>query len=391
MNNDEIKYFLTNLVATLLKVLWIIPVDKNKIVFDSFGGKQYSDNPKYICEQICKNYPKKIMWVFINPEAFSYLKNSGYQLIKRNTFNYYYHMMTAGTIITNNHILSYIPIRKKQILLNTWHGGSPLKTVGFAEANCSSYYNYFFKLQNKKYTAMISSSKFMTEEVFGKSFHYFGTILEFGMPRNAILLGDHKDAIEKVYSHFNIDREQDVGIVLYAPTFRGDVNSSSFLTVDQQFSINKCINALQKRFNKKFYFLFRAHHAMVDALVDKNFICATDYPDMQELLCAADVLITDYSSCMGDMALMKKPVFLYTPDLEEYTRDRGFYWDIHSLPFPLSMNQDEFYKSIIDFNERDYLIGVDDYHTRLGSFETVNSTKKTVEWLENKWNTALGG
>lgn len=57
-------------------------------------------------------------------------------------------------------------------------------------------------------------------------------------------------------------------------------------------------------------------------------ISATAYPDMQDLLCAADFLITDYSSCMHDFSLMKKPVFLYVPDYIEYMKERGFYYDI---------------------------------------------------------------
>ena len=35
--------------GTLCRVL---PIVKNKVVFDNFGGKGYGDDPKYICEQL---------------------------------------------------------------------------------------------------------------------------------------------------------------------------------------------------------------------------------------------------------------------------------------------------------------------------------------------------
>jgi CDP-glycerol glycerophosphotransferase len=39
---------------------------------------------------------------------------------------------------------------------------------------------------------------------------------------------------------------------------------------------------------------------------------------MSELLLITDLLITDYSSCAGDFALLGKPIFLFQSDIEEY-------------------------------------------------------------------------
>jgi len=221
----------------------------------------------------------------------------------------------------------------------------------------------------------------MTEDVFKKSLAYSGKILEFGMPRNAILLSEHEDIIEKVYKKLNILRNKEVGIVLYAPTFRGTTGNTSFIPTEEQFSINKVLTFFNEKFNKKFIFLFRAHHTMKITIDNECCINVTDYPDMQELLCASDVLITDYSSCMGDMALMRKPIFLYTPDLDEYIKDRGFYWDIHSLPFPIAGAEEEFLQNIENFDLPDYIKGVESYFLKLGTYESKDSIKKTIDWL----------
>ena len=44
-------------------------VDPNTIVFEAFGGKNYSDSPKYIYEYMQKHYPHlNYIWVFSKPE-----------------------------------------------------------------------------------------------------------------------------------------------------------------------------------------------------------------------------------------------------------------------------------------------------------------------------------
>lgn len=382
-----LRYFTVCLISCILKFFWIFPLKKERILVYSFDGLQYSDNPKYLAQLIRQTNPcKKIIWAFYDVNKFLYLREYGYEIIPRKSFRFLFEMVTAGTIINNSGISNIYPIRKRQVSLNTWHGGSPLKTVGFAESKSNAYQYYFFKLQNKKYTAFLSSSRFMTEDVFKKSFNFTGKILEFGMPRNALLLSEHDEIIDKVYNHYGIKRDKNSAIVLYAPTFRGDYSESYFISSDMQFDIDKCIDALNKKFGKKFTFLFRAHHAMKDVIQGNNVISASEYPDMQELLCAADVLITDYSSCMGDMCLMKKPVFLYTPDLDEYTKDRGFYWDIYSLPYPISLNKKQFYESIANFEQNRYENGVAKYLERLGSVESPHSAEKAVSWLEEQWN-----
>lgn len=377
----------TRTISMMLRILWVVPVRSGRFLFLSYDGKQYSDSPKYISEYIEQYYGQaELLWALLEPEQFSEIAGRGVKIVRRNSFSFLRAIASAEFIITNNYLPAYIPIRKDQVLLNTWHGGSPLKTVGFCEAQCDPYNKYYYRIQNPKTTAFLSSSQFVTEQVLGESFHYSGTVLPFGMPRNAILLRPHEAVVEKVYRYFNLEQGPGTGIVLYAPTFRGDFRSASFLPPEQQFDIDKCVETLNRRFHKQFTFLFRAHHTMTDGLKAGSYILATDYPDMQELLCAADILITDYSSCMGDMALMYKPVFLYTPDLEDYVSDRGFYWDIHTLPFPLAASNDEFYEQITRFDEQAYRNGVEDYLHKLGCYETADSTKKTVEWLFHRAN-----
>lgn len=54
-------------------------------------------------------------------------------------------------------------------------------------------------------------------------------------------------------------------------------------------------------------------------------IDASGERELNELLTAADVLVTDYSSSIFEYALLQRPIVLFCPDLEEYTASRDFY------------------------------------------------------------------
>lgn len=363
-------------ISSGVKVLWVFPIKERQIMFNSFRG-QFSDSPKYIFECIVSQ-KKKYDYVWVSKAEGQGIP-SNCRTVKGHGIRFFYYLATSKMIITNDFLNTYYPRRKGQTVVNTWHGGSPLKTVGMVGAEVSEEDRDFFRRHDRIYSFFLSSSSFMTNEVFRKSFGYTGKIYETGMPRNAILLRDHTSQERKVREYFGI--ENDKAIALYAPTFRGSVSEGGFLPPDEQFDIKRCLEALRDRFGKEYCFLFRAHHACKISIDGDNIFSASDYPDMQELLCASDVLITDYSSCMGDEALMKKPVFLYCPDLDSYISERGFYWDIFTLPFPVARSEEEFLSSIAHFDFDKYKNGVDNYLSKLGTFENADADKKAGEMV----------
>lgn len=78
---------------------------------------------------------------------------------------------------------------------------------------------------------------------------------------------------------------------------------------------------------------------------------ATNYPDIQELLAVADVVITDYSSVMFDFALTRRPVFQFATDIAAYQKDRSFYFPLDQLPFPLAESNDALLCAISAYDE----------------------------------------
>jgi CDP-glycerol glycerophosphotransferase len=93
------------------------------------------------------------------------------------------------------------------------------------------------------------------------------------------------------------------------------------------------------------YLLIRKHPLVADAVETAGHARVLDvslWPDAGELLAAADVLLTDYSSIAFDFALTGRPILFFTYDLGTYRDIRGFYIDIEAeAPGPLLRTTDE--------------------------------------------------
>lgn len=124
-----------------------------------------------------------------------------------------------------------------------------------------------------------------------------------------------------------IGAENDEAVVLYAPTWRGDL-SNKVIDVDKIVSDVKSLNATGCKV------IFRGH-AMVEAEMAKgplsDLLLDIDI-DTNTLLKGVDILISDYSSIIFDFMPLRKPIIYYTYDLEEYKEERGIYFEIEDLP-----------------------------------------------------------
>lgn len=356
-------------------------LEKNKIVFMSHKGKQYSCNPQYICEYLMENYPGKfnIVWAFKEPKEYEYLRKKGITIVKYESVKHLKEMMTAKVIITNVDTFIYLPHRKGQMVLDTWHGGGAYKTCGFMNPQNLDKLRKRVRFERlySRINLYLSSSKMFSEQTIRQSRHFKGKILEIGMPRNDILVNQNRpELVDKVKDYFNLSH--DIKLVLYAPTFRSEKENENFPKPD----FTEVQQALTEKFGGKWCTLFRQHHFYDSE--NTKVISATNYPDMQELLYASDVLITDYSSCIWDFSLMYKPVFLYCPDLKRYTDERSFYMPIEKWPFILCEGQKALINNIRKFDDIDYRDKIEEHHRILGSCEAGKATQIICERIYKK-------
>ena len=152
-------------------------------------------------------------------------------------------------------------------------------------------------------------------------------------------------------------------------------------------NLNTLVTILKNKFGGEWVILYRSHYFGENN--DKNIGCinVSNYNDMQNLLCACDILITDYSSAIWDYSFTGRPCFLYTPDLKKYIKERGgFYSNISSWPGILAENEEQLWKEILTYDEKKYKDKIENHHRNLGSFENGNASEMIVHIICNKGN-----
>ncbi|GEM02802.1 CDP-glycerol glycerophosphotransferase [Halolactibacillus halophilus] len=368
----------------LFKLFLLLP-QQNKIIFESFHGKQFSDNPRAIYEYLQGiNVPNlKLIWA-IDRRASRLLKDNRFTSVKRLSPMWVYHMATSKYWVTNTRLPLWIPKVAKISYVQTWHG-TPLKKLGvdiddvkMPGTNTENYKKGFLQ-DSSKWDYLISQNVFSTEQ-FRRAFNYDGEILECGYPRNDYLINNNNYDYIKILKH-RLGIDSNKKIIMYAPTWRDD----EFINVGHyKFNLKLELTLLKSYLKDDFIILIRAHYLISEKL-DLNIfegfaINVSEYEDIRDLYLVSDMLITDYSSVFFDYSLLERPILLYAYDLEKYQHKlRGFYLDIEELPFPICRTTEEVLNLIklIDFNEK--VNFSQEYKERFNAIDNGTAAKCVVE------------
>ncbi|WP_167578648.1 bifunctional glycosyltransferase/CDP-glycerol:glycerophosphate glycerophosphotransferase [Jeotgalibacillus proteolyticus] len=312
-----------------------LPLKSNWILFESHMGKQYSDSPRAIYEELVKsgrNY--KYIWSLENPDQVD-IPGPAIK-VKRNSMKHFYYLVRSKFWVDNQGLAHLAPKRKDQVYLQTWHG-TPLKKMGFDQKKRPDR-NEIAKLkrQTDAWDYFVSPNAYSTK-IFRRAFRYHGEILETGYPRNDLLLNTDENYSIEMKKRFDIP--VDKKLILFAPTFR-DWDENSY-----QKAISD-IHVLSQKINEETVILLRLHYLLSSKIsqtdLPKNVINLSEHEDIQDLYKISDILITDYSSVMFDFAILQRPIILYCYDLEQYQSRRGMYLELEQEgPGPLCTNLDE--------------------------------------------------
>jgi len=331
-----------------------LPASRDKIVFDNFHGKGFGDSPKYIAEEILRRrLPFDLVWLV---NDMSDVLPDNIRKVSLVSARASYELSTARIVVSNVKVA--LPYKKKasQYYIQTWHGSVAFKDI---EKDAAPKLNPNYVRESMADSRMIdlflSCNSIQTHEI-QNSFWYDGEIFESGSPRNDILFGG-AELQRRVKRELGLSA--DTKVALYAPTFRDD-----FRTDVYQLDLEKLRQHLSDRFGGEWVVLARLHPNVMGATpvaYTSQVINATTYPDMQELLLIADVMITDYSSTIYDASIMHKLVLLYTPDLDDYREHRGLKQVFFDFPSQKCLTESALC-SYVDH------IDMEDYHNRLNRF-----------------------
>ncbi len=375
---QQIKQFRIKTIASYYR---FFPIQENKILLWSDLGHRYSCNPRYLTEYILKSYPEKfdVVWMFDQEAEIPKNLPKSIRIVRYFSISWLREIATAKYIICNTRIPEWFFFhkRKGQRYIQTWHGSVSLKYI---EKDAEHYLGNGYVQSAIKDSAqtdyLISGCDFHTK-LFQNSFWYHGKILSYGTPRVDFLLS-HKGEQNTCLSMAGLN--PDTHYVLYAPTFRNQ-NALTAYNLDSE----QLVQTLSEKLGGKWKVLYRLHPNIAKKYslsLSEHCIDMNSYPDIQILLIAADILITDFSSSMFDMAFLNKPCFLFASDYENYiSKERPLYFNIKTLPFPFAETNEALKQNILNFSPGEYETGIKTFLSNIGSLENGTGCQQICQEL----------
>lgn len=367
-------------------ILSFLPKNSQLIIFESFSGRQYSDNPRAIYEYLYdKDYNYKMVWS-VDKNYIHNFKGEKLNYIQRYSLIWLIYMCRAKYWVSNSRLPLWFYKSSKTIYLQTWHG-TPLKKLAFdmrevhIPTHKTNQYKEDFAREAMRWNYLISPNKYSTD-IFKRAFKFNNKILETGYPRNDFLIKKNNES-----TITNIKKEARLPlnkkIILYAPTWRDNEYQHGKFTFDLKLDLLK----MKASLGNDYIILLRLHYNIsqhIDLSEFQDFAYNfSSYEDIRSLYIISDLLITDYSSVFFDYAILRKPILFYVYDIEFYRETlRGFYFDLEKhAPGPLLTTTDEIIQSIISIQRSDEFITDEKYQNFINRFcylEDGESTDRVV-------------
>ncbi|MBR3169303.1 CDP-glycerol glycerophosphotransferase family protein [Candidatus Saccharibacteria bacterium] len=358
----------------IFHIYWFLPLE-NKVVFSCFSGKRYGDSPKYISMMLHEKHPEiKQVWIYDKKKLVGLPKYI--RQVKRHSREMMKELATSKVWVDSHYQPCWVFKRKNgQFFLETWHGGLGFKKIGFETKEKIPMVELARLRHTSKAVDLWLSNSDWLSNAFRNGNRYEGEILKIGLPKMAFLIKNEKDSRKKVREFYGLN--EDSKLVVYAPTMRKNPKETDF-----DIDVKSVLGALEEKMGGDFKMAIRLHP--VNEAECKNIEFGGDvlkgnaYSDMQELIAAADVFISDYSSAMFDSAILRHPTFCFAFDEDEYEKERGFCVKLKDLPFPIARNNEELIREIEEFDKKEYEKKLDQYFEKVGLNEQKDSTEKVV-------------
>ncbi|UYQ78865.1 CDP-glycerol glycerophosphotransferase family protein [Glutamicibacter sp. JL.03c] len=308
-------------------------LDENLVLFESSHGKNVHCHP-FAIYQAMREDPRfanfRYVWVYNDDSQIpAQLANDpDVAIIKQHSDKYIKVLGTAKYLVNNATFPTYFARREGQQVLNTWHG-TPLKFMGkLVKDGVAEHRNVqrnFLQTTHMMVPNTHTLKTLSTDHDLDGLFP--AKVALTGSPRIDQMVNMSEERRSEILTELGIDPENHQKIVLFAPTWRGQLK-------DQSYDVSGLVDDLATLAQGEHHMLFRAHR-FAEKLIGDAELDAAVVPssiDTNELLAVIDVLITDYSSIFYDFLPAKKPVIFYTPDFAAYEAERGLYFERSTWP-----------------------------------------------------------
>ena len=245
-------------------------------------------------------------------------------------------------------ILSSIPLRKETVAINLWHACGAFKKFGrsTAELKFGSSAATLDKYPNYGNLTHVTVSSPEVIWAYEEAMHLpKGIVKATGVSRTDQFYDKEFVESRKQKLYEIMPEAKDKKVILYAPTFRGHVATASS---PDRIDFERFCRELGNE-----YVIVCKHHPFVKnpPIIPEELQHfardLTKYLSIEDLLCCADICISDYSSLVFEYSLFEKPMIFYAYDYDNYCDWRGFYYDYSEFtPGPVVQTEDELINSI---------------------------------------------
>jgi len=230
-------------------------------------------------------------------------------------------LLTNKVIVTDDYLgyLRTVKLRPEQRLVQVWHACGLFKKFALdVPARFAHAYSRQDELDtHSRYDAFIVASE-QSRQTFADAVGIgVEHVLALGVPRTDLLLDEQRREALRRFFFGPYSRLSGKKIYAYFPTFRE--KDGSWTPFDPQIDWD----ALDAALGDDEAFVIHAHPMTRERYITKEYARIFDLSgcSSQELLAAADVLVTDYSSVMVEAAMLGIPTVFYCPDFDTYERD----------------------------------------------------------------------
>jgi CDP-ribitol ribitolphosphotransferase len=362
----------------------LIPI-KRKRVFCIMTHDEGEGSNVAIVVGALKKYDQSYTFSYLTRSDTRAVKSlSGIKMLLGFFFRKPYELARAEIVLMDNVFLPYAYLHRREgtKVIQLWHGTGTIKKFG-QDVN-QGHLKLLEKKANANITHLIVNSPSIKKVYSGAFGIKEERIYPIGLPKTDELLLRIKKAEaagkwpdkEYIFHKYNIPVEKK--LILYAPTFRD--------TPEQNPRLIELIKELSQELSQEYCLGLRLHPHIANSFkkeaLGDNIYQLSYEKDVNTVLLAADLLITDYSSIVFEYSLLKRPMIFYAYDYEEFSdQGRGFYYDYHSfVPGPVAYTCDEVVDIIL---EKEFeLYRIDEFVHNNYIYTDQNATERLIELLK---------
>ncbi len=368
-------FSILNLLPLKDKTTFVISFgDNSQYVFEEMQRQKIQTEVVFLCKGNCI---KK----FAHYQYVTKIPFETYNLL--NWFRAIYHLATSRYVLIDNYFgfLAAIHFKAGVECIQLWHATGALKKFGLEDESVQSRSlrakQRFLQVYSRFHKVVVGSD--VMAAIFKRSFNLKEeNILRTGIPRTDFFFdGESKQRVLKALLHKHPEWKGKKTI-LYAPTYRDHEL--------KEFSLKLDVEKMHRELGNDYILMLRLHPAIQHRLDFEKaapgflYDFSSDEYEINELLIAADILITDYSSIPFDYSLLHRPMIFFAYDLEVYEGRRGIFDGFEeNLPGPIVKDTD----SIVELvkQNRFNLNVVDYYAEQWNKYSKGDSSANLVRYL----------